>query len=656
MKTRFLVISLFLGLLFSVYGQQHFPHRNHPQKNDRSIQKNREVKLDSMRRVFLKRRAFEDSIRKVIEKEREDRLRMDSIRQVILKKEGERRAEQERRMHEIKSNFEKMHSIGIEENKINQESFGHKRADINHSADFLKERPFSEQDLIRDMHTKEGMKRYKEFLRKKGRAQANFPVMAVPQDSNEPNDFFKDATSVSIGDSTTDLSIDPAGDIDIYKFTGNADQWVEIKIWANSIGSELDSYIYLYGADTTNFLIENDDFEIQDSRIVRKLNHTGDFYIKVREFNHPNKGGSNYYYNITLKPSSPMGAISGTVYKSDGTTPIANTRVRVYDSNWNYKTYDYTDSNGQYIFGGLVSGSYYVKADGYVDGQGYVYFKEYYNNTSDQSSASLVTVTVPDTTTGIDFTLDQGGVISGTVYKEDGTTPIANTGVYVYDSGWNIVTGIYTDSNGHYTFGGLVSGSYYVKAYGYVDGQGFVYFPEYYNNTSDQSSASLVTVTVPDTTTGIDFTLDQGGAISGTVYKEDGTTPIANTAVSVYDSDWNMVTGIYTDSNGQYICQGLETGDYYVEADGYVSGQGNVYLEEYYNNASDQSSASLVTVTVPDTTTDIDFTLEQGGAISGTVYESDGITPIVNIGVYVYVSGWNIVTGIYTDSNGFKFE
>ena len=53
------------------------------------------------------------------------------------------------------------------------------------------------------------------------------------------------------------------------------------------------------------------------------------------------------------------------------------------------------------------------------------------------------------------------------------------------------------------------AGTYYVKAYGYVDGQGFVYFPEYYNNTSDQSSASLVTVTVPDTTTGIDFTLDE---------------------------------------------------------------------------------------------------------------------------------------------------
>ena len=391
MKVRFLVISLFLGLLFSVYGQQNFPHRNHPQKNDRSIQKNREVKLDSMRRVFLKRRAFEDSIRKVIEKEREDRLRMDSIRQVILKKEGERRAEQERRMHEKKSNFERMHSIGIEENKISQESFGHKRADINHSADILKERPFSEQDLIRDMHTKEGMKRYKEFLRKKGRAQANFPVMAVSQDSNEPNEFFKDATSISIGDSTTDLSIDPAGDIDIYKFSGNAGQWIDIRIWANSIGSALDSYIYLYGADTTSCLVENDDYFTTDSRIICQLNNTGDYYIKVREYSHPNIGGSSYYYTLIIKPSSPHGAISGTVYEEDGTTPIANTRVYVYNSDWNYVRGAYTDSNGRYTIGRLVTGSYYVKAAGYVSGQGYVYFEEYYNNASDQGGATSVT-------------------------------------------------------------------------------------------------------------------------------------------------------------------------------------------------------------------------------------------------------------------------
>jgi len=85
----------------------------------------------------------------------------------------------------------------------------------------------------------------------------------------------------------------------------------------------------------------------------------------------------------------------------------------------------------------------------------------------------------------------------------------------------------------------------------------------------------------------------------------------------------------YTNSSGQYICQGLETGDYYVEADGYVNNQ-RIYVRKYYDNVSDQSSATPVTVTAPDTITGIDFTLEQGGAISGTVYESDGTTPIAN--------------------------
>ena len=90
---------------------------------------------------------------------------------------------------------------------------------------------------------------------------------------------------------------------------------------------------------------------------------------------------------------------------------------------------------------------------------------------------------------------------------------------------------------------------------------------------------------------------------------------------------------------------GLPAGIYRVraEAEGYV--------REYYQETYRYDEATLVSVTASVNTSDIDFTLDLGGTISGHVYQSDGATPIVDAVVVAFkiVPGY---TAIWAEISG----
>lgn len=212
--------------------------------------------------------------------------------------------------------------------------------------------------------------------------------------------------------------------------------------------------------------------------------------------------------NVTLSYTS---AISGHVYESDGVTPIYNTVVRIYDLDWNQVGYiDYTDQNGYYIVKNLGPGNYFAYASGDVQGKGYAYFEEYYLNASTKGEATQIAVTDSDTTVNINFTLDRKAAISGRVCESDGTTPIANTMVNIYNSAWESVTSACTDANGYYTAYGLLSGDYYVESTGYIVGEGEFYLPEYYDDSSTKAGATLISVSPPNTAGNINFDMTTG--------------------------------------------------------------------------------------------------------------------------------------------------
>jgi len=130
-----------------------------------------------------------------------------------------------------------------------------------------------------------------------------------------------------------------------------------------------------------------------------------------------------------------------------------------------------------------------------------------------------------------------------------------------------------------------------------------------------------------------------GGAISGFVYESDGITPIQGARVvaeiRLPNGDW-VGGGTYTLADGNYTIVDLLSSDYRVR----VKKPGFAY--EYYDSKYVYAAGDKVTVTEGTNTPDINFTLDAGGAVTGHVYEEDGVTPIsgVDLAVWLPTGEW----------------
>ncbi|MBN1933501.1 MAG: carboxypeptidase regulatory-like domain-containing protein [Anaerolineae bacterium] len=316
------------------------------------------------------------------------------------------------------------------------------------------------------------------------------------------------------------------------------------------------------------------------------------------------------------------GAISGHVYQADGTTPIGNIHVyaEVYDTG-EWKAGVETTPDGSYTLSGLDAGDYRIAICPSCTGQHYV--REYYPERDQHHLAGRVAVVAPDTTSGIDFTLDPAGVVTGRVTAEGGA-PVADLHIAAIrrsDDAW--FGGPNTDSAGYYTFTEVPATDIYIYACSRCNNH--PYIGEYYDDTPDKSSATALSISAGVTTTHIDFALAAGGAISGHVHAADGITPLAGVNVGAESFDGgDDHHGVQTAADGSYLIRGLASGAYRVNAR--LSG----YAQEFFTETLFHHYASPVVVTAPQITTGIDFTLEQGGVVTGWV-KTGGGSPIANL-------------------------
>ncbi|MGB0384201.1 MAG: carboxypeptidase regulatory-like domain-containing protein [Ardenticatenaceae bacterium] len=343
------------------------------------------------------------------------------------------------------------------------------------------------------------------------------------------------------------------------------------------------------------------------------------------------------------------GHITGTVSDENG-HPLPQVGVEVYQyqemyGDWVPMNYGYTDESGQYDVAGLRSGTYRV---GFNDWTGR-YLPEFYLDAPDLDSATDVSVTFGETTTGIDAQLDDGDHITGTVSDENGN-PLPEVGVEVYQydqryRGWMSINYGHTNASGEYDVAGLRSGTYRVGFFDWMGG----HLPEFYNDAQDVESATDIVVTEGETTTNIDANLSQGGQITGVVSDPDGN-PLSDVSVEVRQYQeahdyWESVNYGYTDSNGQYEIAGLRSGTYRLA---FFHWEGR-YLPEFYNDAADVESATDIVVTQGETTSDISVSLSEGGHITGTITDANGtLLPEVAVEVYHYNSEYN-----YWEWNGY---
>ncbi len=321
---------------------------------------------------------------------------------------------------------------------------------------------------------------------------------------------------------------------------------------------------------------------------------------------------------------SAAGAVSGTVTDAGG-NPIEGVEIEAMGygtEGWFGETQ--TSADGTYTLPGLASGSYRIRACGSCSGLPYV--DKFYDN-ANWDDASPVAVIVPQTTTGINFVLGAGTSISGHVYGWD-----AGSSSYLPLEGAelsteNVSTGSWggwaqTEADGSYTIEGIAPGSYRVRA------NADSYSSEFYPDSIDWGGAQAVVTTVDEPAAGIDFQLDLGGQIAGTVLDANSGQPVTNNvwinASPANGEPWGGGTN-QVQEDGSYIISGLPSGTYKVS----VNATG--FDQEFYNNTNDWMMAEAVPVTVGQTTEGINLTpsREVGGSITGFVTLADG-TPVAN--------------------------
>ncbi|OGO16523.1 MAG: hypothetical protein A2Z02_07485 [Chloroflexi bacterium RBG_16_48_7] len=341
------------------------------------------------------------------------------------------------------------------------------------------------------------------------------------------------------------------------------------------------------------------------------------------------------------------GAVSGTVTDSATSQPIPNTLIAALD----YFTGEFigwgiTQLDGSYSFY-LPAGTYRIKTNGSYYSTNYA--DKYYQDTYDYNAATPVPVNVPGSFPNIDFSLELKSTISGTITDANTLLPIANIHVYATDFQTNDwISGTNTDANGNYVLQ-VPTGSYRVATAAWVTG--LSYIDEFYNNEYGWHVANPVTVTAPNTTTDIDFSLSTGVTITGTVIDAVTTQPITNMHIYTvnYDTD-QWTAGAFTDSNGNYTLR-VPDGIYRVGTAALITSM--PYFDEWYDNQYNKQNATAVTATYPDGVSNINFSMEASGTISGTI-TSENSTPVENAVVLAAISEPELLLWVdFTDSNGY---
>jgi hypothetical protein len=370
--------------------------------------------------------------------------------------------------------------------------------------------------------------------------------------------------------------------------------------------------------------------------------------------------------------AAQTGTVTGTVTDSSTGLPIAGATIRIITLSISQVVSGSTNGSGVYTITNVPPGAlYYVAATGPV---GYV--DELYPNVKKGRNA-LSTTLLPEaepiavaggaTVSGIDFTLDPDGRITGTITNASGGAPLSSISVFAYIRGGtslNFFTSTSTNASGVYTFNGLPPDSYYL-----LTSNSLGFRNEIFDNIpcvgTCQTATALamgtpVAVTSGSTASGRNFALDQGGILSGVVTNAVTSQPVQSVNVQAYTRVGTSVLfagSTSTNAMGEYTIRGLASSTYYV----YTSA--NNLTNEIYDNLLCPIFCSLTTavgsgrgvdVTLGSTMGGINLALDPGGAISGTVTnEATGLpAPGVSAVAVVVVSGSIFTRSAVTNASG----
>jgi 5-hydroxyisourate hydrolase-like protein (transthyretin family) len=389
--------------------------------------------------------------------------------------------------------------------------------------------------------------------------------------------------------------------------------------------------------------------------------YQSEYYDNIPDFNSatPTTLGTGVTLTGYDAALADAGGIEGKITDSSE-TGIPNINVYVYRFNetfsyWETIGYGYTDENGNYLVGGLPSGSYKVGA---FSDSGASYKEKYYTDSQNISDADDVSVTVGVVTPGIDIMLDEliFGSISGTITDSSGN-PLAGIEVTLFrntQEGYWDQFGTTTDGTGSYRYENTEVGSYRLK---FVDPTE-THATEYHANAYTLESALDVEVTVGNETV-VNEILSDAASISGTVINSL-SAPISGIWVNLsrasgVEGQREYLSSRNTAADGTYSFGGLPGGTFFVEFADYNPSV--TYAREYYNGKPTSDAADPVIVSEGQDVVGIDASLDLVGQISGTVTAEAGGSPIQFVSVVAYrlneVSGnWDYASAASTNASG----
>ncbi len=348
------------------------------------------------------------------------------------------------------------------------------------------------------------------------------------------------------------------------------------------------------------------------------------------------------------------GSLGGTVTDQSTGLPLVGVTVRVYNSSNSQMGTANTNASGAYAVTGLPTGTHYARTS---NGLGYV--DELYNNlpcpnqSCTTNTGTGIGVTAGSPTTGINFALDAGARITGTVTDANGGAPLANVTVRVYNTSGTQVGQTNTNGAGAYTVSGLPGGSFFARTQnsaGYID--------ELFDNLPCPAGVCTYTTGTPIVLAGggvtvADFALQLGGRVTGTVTDANGGAALANVSVSLLDAYWNQIGSSTTNSSGVYTAAGLPTGSYYLATSNSLG-----YTDELYDNVPCFNwtctipGGTPIAVTAGATVSDINVALTMGARLNVTVTDQTSGAGIPSVSVRLYNPQGYQVFSRNTDASG----
>lgn len=270
-----------------------------------------------------------------------------------------------------------------------------------------------------------------------------------------------------------------------------------------------------------------------------------------------------------------------------------------------------TTSNGAFDIP-LDDGAYTFRFDSFE------FASEYYRDKADLATADVVTVAGAAQTLAA-WTVDRNPSVLGVVRTADGRG-VSGASIEAYEAATgDYVTQAQADNQGSFRLS--IDVPVKLRFSGYDSRTGDNLASEWFNDKVSQATADVVTPTAAGADVGA-VTLAVGGSIAGRVTTEGGAPIYRVEACAEFRCDW-------TDANGNYLIEGVDTGDHRVRFTDPVG----EFVGEYFNNIplSTPEAANVVAVAPGQAVTAVDAGLAvapvvapNGVDLSGTVKDELG--------------------------------